>query len=457
MNIRCEETLVEVRIRDTGHRLALVLLVVVATWGLGSADDALTLEAAIAEGLANSPDAGLAYEQIVQAQGRYEEVRARVLPQIKLTGMGSRTKISLGQLAAFGLPDSIAALPPLNQYQLQFEATQLLLAWGRIGNTIGAVREGLEDADIGIKQAERQVAFGVISAFYTVLAADAGVGVSEREEQYLAARLEQVRARQSAGSASRLELLTTTAEHAGVRPRSVEAKGALEVAEADFNRVIGRPLDANVTLEQSQDHQVRLPSNERATASARRSRLEFRRLDVQRGIQKRMISIDRNMLRPDLYAFGQYGAQAAPTPADIFDSNYYGWTVGVMLDFPLFVGLENRGKARRSQSVLRELELRTQKLEQSVEVEVTSALIAVRQTGEAKRAAVHAHGAAELAFSATVEAKDVGAATALDVLDARRRLMDAERMVSQARYAHLQAVAALKYAIGADLLAPLAP
>ncbi len=119
---------------------------------------------------------------------------------------------------------------------------------GRISRGIDAARAGLDAQSADESRALADLKLEVAGAYLDVLRAQRAREVTERTTASLAAHAADVQTRFAKGLVARNQLLAAQVALADARQRTIRAQNRLDLAQAAYNRLLGRPLTAPVML-----------------------------------------------------------------------------------------------------------------------------------------------------------------------------------------------------------------
>ena len=215
-------------------------------------------------------------------------------------------------------------------------------------------------------------------------------------------------------------------------------------AEASLNRVLGRPLGLPVVAADSLAATDPLPELDAVEQAALRSRPELTTLEQQQRAAKANSALIREQaFLPDLF----FGATR-----DLMQSAGAWYTTGVSLPLPVFFWQHARGDFAETHH--RELELAAtyQDAAAAVGQDVRSAYAAAeaaqRQVGFLRDRLLPS---AREAYRVAMLSYGLGGLSALEVLDARRTMLDAQRQYADALAAANSARSDLERASGVPL------
>jgi cobalt-zinc-cadmium efflux system outer membrane protein len=255
--------------------------------------------------------------------------------------------------------------------------------------------------------------------------------------------LRKTEARFNAGTTARLDVIKARVDVAQAANDLLAADRDVANARAALNRLLGRPLGAPVAAADSLAVPPPLPDLARLEPAALGARPEIASVKSQQEGARAAISLAKEFWLPDII-FGVSRDYADPGPGVI--------TTGIALPLPIFYWEHTKGEIGEARGRAAELDatyrdVRAQ-VGQDVRVAYATAETALRQAiyirDELLPSVREAYRIASVAYG-------LGGASALEVLDARRSLLDAESQYTDALAAANGARADLERAIATPL------
>ena len=386
----------------------------------------LTRRQAIDSALAHNPQLRVAREQVAQARARAVETAAFPDPTLSgdLTGQTSATafRSNTGSDVAIGL-----ALPFPTKFLLR----------RRIGSA------DADAAQFNYDQLRQQTASQAAQSYDALIVqlrhrADLVEGDSLARDF-----LQKTRVRFEAGSVPRLDVLKAQVDLAQAENALLANQRDVANARAALNRLLGRPLGAGVEAADSLSVPPELPPLDSLIAQALARRPELLGLTRQRAGAGAATALAQQYWLPDLGLSVEKNLSQG-TPGT--------YTTGIGFTVPLFFWNHQRGEVAESKHRERELEAAYTDLEAEVEEDVrttyASAATALQQAVYLRDQLLPE---ARRAYEIALTSYGLGGSSTLDVLDARRTLLDAESQYAEALGLANDARADLERAISASL------
>jgi len=301
----------------------------------------------------------------------------------------------------------------------------------------------LKVAEFDYAQLRQQVASETAQGYDALLVAMKHREDLEQAKKLAEEFLAETRARFSAGTVPRLDVLKAEVELDGADNDLIANTGAIAAARAALNRLLGRnggaPVEATDTLE--------IPGSiaaiEALEKMAEESRPELRSVAAQIEGARAATHLAKQYWLPDLAVSLERNA------ANGIQTTY---TTAVGFGFPLFFWQHNAGELAAARHREEELNATASDVRSQVSVEVetayTNASTALRQAIFIRD---HLLPEAREVYRIASASYRLGGSSALELLDAKRTLLDAEEQYAEALGAANDAQAALELAVGNPL------
>lgn len=378
------------------RRLIASTLVLAASTGVARAQSSLSLSDAIARALAHNLDARAAEVAERQADARVTQARAGYLPAVDVTESWQRGNqpvfVFSSLLAQRQFAASDFAIPALNHP----EAINNL----RVGVTVDqaifdpATRAGVRAASLGrdLATTSREVvahdlAVAVTNAYGAVLAADAATRAAGTAVEAASADVEIARNRRDAGVVTDADVLQIEVYVARSREQQIRSRADAAVARARLNQLLGEPLDASITLDETPAADaLATPALPELEAAALASRPDVKVSSLQEQMAHAAVEAARASFLPRVYAQGGWEANGGT-----WGSRASSWMVGAVARVNLFRGFADQARlaeARQTES-LRALEREKAETAARLDVRIAVARLDAARAAEAvSRAAV---------------------------------------------------------------------
>ena len=390
----------------------------------------LSRRQAIAEALAHNPGLLASRQQVEQA--RAQVVIARALPdptfaadvagQTRVLDPGSGNASDIGVGWTFPFP---------GKTRLKGEVAKTALA----------------AAEFTLEQLRQSVASQTAQAYDAILVALRHADDLRQGKELALDFLAKTKSRFLAGTVPKVDVVKAQVDVSQAENDLIANERGLATARASLNRLLGRTGGAPLETRDSLEVPASIAELEALERLAQGSRPELKSLEIQRQGARAATRLAREYWVPDVnLTLTRNAMDGAPTS----------FTTGVGFGFPIFLKQHREGEVaaalHREEELAADVRDTTVQISLDVRTAFATASTSLRQAiflrdellpeaGEVYRVASVSYG--------------LGGSSALELLDAKRILLDAEKQFADALGAANDAQAALELAVGAPL--PPAP
>lgn len=450
------------------RRLAVAVMAL-ASWVGVSAQQTqtitLTLDEAVSIALSDNPTIKVANLEIERQKYERKQTEANLWPQLSATGqyLYAIEKQSMAKGLSFGADNTISASGNLN----------MALFAPSVYAALNMNKIQLENAVEQARASKITLVAEVKKAYFNILLAEQSIKVLHASEANIEETVENTRNMYKAGLAAEYDLLTAEVQLSNLRPTIIQTENSVEIAKLLLKMYLGLPQETEVevtgTLDEFRDAVLAGGANLQTDYS---ENTDLRTLDINLKMLNAQKRLANSARIPTIAAFmqGSYtgndsrnplssmmggGAGAGSgTGAGTSTKNEFWWqypiNVGVQVSIPIFAGFANTSKVKSIQNSIRQLEMQRDYLEESIYVQVRSALntlITARETMLANEKTVVQ---AQKAFDIAQTRYTAGAGTILEVNSAELQLTRSSLNYSQAIYDYLSAKADYDKIIGKE-------
>ena len=411
----------------------------------------LTLDAAIAQGLANSMRLA-ELQSRTDAAAAVEAARAAArLPLVALQGGYTRTNhVDEFVVVQPGLGLQVLYPDEPDNYRARLDLQWPIYTAGRTGALERAARAEREAAGEDLAAARADLRLEITSAFWALVTARETERVLERSLASIDAHVRDLRNRLDQGLIPPNDVLSAEAQQAQERLLSIEAGNRRAISEANLRRLLGMDGSQSIEPQAVLDVPPQPAANAQALVKeALDNRAERRALEDRADAARARVDAAAAGARPQIgvgagYDYARPNPRIFPRIGEWKDS----WDVSVNVSWSIWDAGRNRAERAEAQALASAVAARVTDFERQLafevaqrrlELESSRAAIAVANTGV--RAAVEARRVVGERFNA-------GVATSTDVLDAESDLMQAELSLTRALANVRLAEAQLERAVG---------
>jgi outer membrane protein len=413
----------------------------------------LTLEDAIARGLANSQRLAELDAREAAAAASEAGRRAAGLPTVSLLGGYMRTNhVDEFSVIQPGPPARVQVVYPdiPDTYRARIDLQWPIYTGGRLGALERAARAEREASGADLEAARADLRLEITRAFWALVTARETEEVVAGALAGMDAHVNDLRSRLEQGLIPPNDLLSADAQRSRQRVLAVEAANTRRVVEADLRRLMGEehagPFEPAVRLDAP-----RLPAApaDELIRQAREGRPEREALEARTAAARAREEAAAASRKPQVAMNGGYD-YASPNPRFFPRSDRWedSWDVGVNLSWTLWDGGRRAAERAEAAASTRAIESRMGEFDRSVAFEVRQRRLELESSHAAIAAADDGVRAATEALRVVRERFNAGVVTSTDVLDAEvarlQAALDRTRALAGARLAE----ARLRRAVG---------
>ncbi|HSD74393.1 MAG TPA: TolC family outer membrane protein [Steroidobacteraceae bacterium] len=436
------------------------------------------LSAVLAASAVQAADLLEVYERAVQNDPLIREAEANrlasreskpralgaLLPQIEATGAigqsdseGSQTFLSRGSLTDPNAPPIVNVTDQetdadFQQYRLQL--TQTVFRWDQ-WKTLQQANSQVAQAEADYAAAQQDLMLRTAQRYFDVLAAEDTLQSVTTARDAISRQLEQADKRFEVGLIAITDVQEAKAAFDNANALVIQSKRNLATAHELLRELTGDPFHDLSKLSESMPLKTPDPQDENQwvkTAMEQNLALTSSRLAAE--IARDTISIRRSGHFPSLdLVLSRVGQDFDATqvndgvegPADSDNTNDQ---ISLQVLFPIYSGGTVQSGVREAVYLHRAARERLERTARETERATRDAYLGVLSELSRVQALKQALESSRTALQATEAGYEVGTRTAVDVLDARRRLAEAETNYARSRYDYLINVVRLKLAAG---------
>lgn len=429
------------------------LILVSLAWSPLAGADMLSRADAVRTALKANPEVLKSREQIKLFDGRIAEEKAAALPNI--TSFGTVYRYSDPAFLNSPSLDSLTAglgavLKPVasNIFEGGLEVRQTLYSF-KLGKAIRAAHLARQLGGAELRRAEQQIALETVQAYNALLFATELVRVQKNALEQKERHLEITRNRRAAGVATELEVLRAQVNVENQRAEQTRAEGSVELARAQLNALMIRPMDSPITTTDTLKYEAANFTPEEVIREALASRPDLEVAELSQGVREQLIGVAKAETKPSVDFIGNFG-RSTRKPENFFGNDYSKWTAAVNLRFPIFDGRRAAGRMAQAEAEAGKARQDRLALENRIRLQAVDAMVKLNLAARLITAAQLNVTQAAKAFEMTEANYKYGAATALDVTDAQNALLQAEITLAQALQQHADARALVNFMMGRD-------
>jgi len=305
-------------------------------------------------------------------------------------------------------------------------------------------------AQAALTNQEFQIALQTKQAFYTALAADELVRVSERSIQRAEEQLRMSRDKLAAGSAIRSDTLQAMVELGNAQLQLLQAQTGRSTAEANLARLIGVDGSVRAVADSGLLRPVVVDTVElRALAVGQAPSVV--QADAAVKVAEASVAVARSTYFPSISA--SYSRSWSGAPVDTSSSWDWrsSWSASLRFSWTLFNGFSREASMTRSVSSRNVARSQADDARRAVQAQLTQYLASLASAQQSVAIAQASLAAATEGLRVQQERYGLGMATIVDVLTSQISLDQAEVDIVRARFDYLTAKAQIEALVGREL------
>ncbi|ENM3920921.1 outer membrane channel protein TolC [Vibrio cholerae] len=303
-------------------------------------------------------------------------------------------------------------------------------------------------ADSQYAAAQQGLILRVAKAYFEVLRAQDNLEFVRAEKAAVGRQLEQTKQRFEVGLSAITDVHDAQAQFDGVLADEVLAKNSLTNSYEALREITGQEYSKLAVLDTKRFAASRTTeSSEALIEKAQQQNLSLLAARINQDVARDSISLASSGHLPSLTLDGgyNYGNNNAKNTSS---EEYNDFKIGVNLKVPLYTGGNTTSLTKQAEFAYVAASQDLEAAYRSVVKDVRAYNNNINASIGALRAYEQAVISAKSALEATEAGFDVGTRTIVDVLDSTRRLFDANKNLSNARYDYILSVLQLRQAIG---------
>lgn len=403
------------------------------------------LDAYVSEALAHNSDVQLAAARVRQSRGALDAARTNLLPTVDLTVAGARKRTS-DETRQAGQP-KIG-----NNFTGGFTVAYEIDLFGRLAAEREAAAQGLAASEYGQEVTRIAVAAQTARAYFSLRALDADEALYTRTLATRDELLALQKRRLDAGVIGPYAYALVEAERASVAAALPVIRAAREQAEVSLSLLLGRSPRELAERQPERGADVEALALVPEIPAGLHSELLLRRPDVraaeaQLNAASANVEAARARWFPTISLTGFLGGESGSL-SDLISSAAKTWNVAGMVAQPL-VGLARISADVDQATALRDqAELSYRQTARQAYADALSSLSAARGSREALAATVNLRDSRVKVHELAVKTFQAGQTSRLDLLDAERERLSAERQLVSARRERLVSLVDVYQALG---------
>ena len=387
---------------------------------------ALSLDEAVAIGLAGQPQIQARLFDYAAARHRVTQALAPMLPQVTGSVVATRSQQTiLSTSPTTNITTPVQINRDLNQTLFaQVALSQLLFDFGK---TLAATDAARKLATVALESVELQrqlISLAVKEAYTNINFSQRLITVAQAQFDRAQLNLRSARGFYEVGTRPKSDVVRAEVDVANARVDLIRGRNAERLARVALNTAMGIDVDLPT---QVQDNLVYEPvqfDRPQLRAEALRQRPEHRQAKLQVDVTEAQERLAFRNFLPNLFGTGAYGGTRS-------ELNPF-WSLGLSLSWTLFDGGNLVGRYQEARANLDAAQARVKASELDIIQNVEQAEIVAEEAQERIQAAQAAVASAEENFRLAQGRFDAGVGTILELTDAQLALTQSQNVEAQA-------------------------
>ncbi len=445
-------------LRRSSARVKLRNLAFAAIAGMAvgvRAEAPLSLGEAMRTALQRSEEAQLLKEKESKLDAQKSGALSGALPFVQLYANAGRGSSPFDP-SAIGVKNAPVFNPVMNRYGYGVQVNQAIYSFGRVGQAYKVADMALHSQAESNRRSRQQLELQTLDAFYGAVNARARTEVIKASLKRQGETVALMQSNFKMGAGQRSSVLLATSALKGLEPQRIRAESDADGARMALNRLVGRPVQGALELDTASAAESALPAVDTSESGIQKileSRPDLNGIQLQKEALSGIAREYRMLYLPSLGAQGKLGILAYKLNNQLTDvDKNLDWQIGVGLQWNIFDGFGQSSKAREYDSDARTLDLAGRQAWSYARIEIASSLREADAADTAYEAARQARDAAGDALQMLTEDFRSGKGQITDLLSAEEGMRNAELGVLGARYQKVRAKAALRVALGMELI-----
>jgi outer membrane protein len=395
------------------------------------------------------------------------QARGLLFPQVNVNGQWAKQNVDSNATFTQCVPDnppnptpcSVVAVPNTQKtdsdyWQYQAQVTQSLFRWDQWQALRRASAE-VAVAEATYRAAQQDLLVRVSQAYFDVLAAEDTLGAAEATLEALNRQLEQAEKRFDVGLIAITDVQESRAAHDNAVADVIASKRSLATSQELLRELTGEnyqvlvkpaeklPLDQPQPADEQSWVDQALQNNLDVVAARLNTEVASANVRVAQAGHFPTIDLFANRSKFDSNATQNNNGLTGPADSDQTQDTY-----GVQVSVPIFSGGVTHARVQEQVYLQRAAREKLEGSMRAAERQTRDSYLGVIAEKARVQALQQAVKSSQTALEATEAGFEVGTRTTVDVLDARRRLFEAQRDYARSRYDFLINIVRLESATG---------
>lgn len=342
-----------------------------------------------------------------------------------------------------------------NSHSNSITASIPIYTGGQLSGTIDQAKANYKSYALGETKAYIEMKKTATDGYFSLLQAGNMENLYQDSVNQLEEHLKNVQAQYDVGVVAKVDVLRSEVSLANAQQQLIQATNNYDVAEASLNKIIGTSLDTTLKLKDSLQYTPYENDMQYCLDYASMNRVDLEQSRLAVDAAKGAVKVAKSGFLPKVNASAgeAWGGSGSNWPGDDKEN----WTVGISASMNIFDSGVTLSKVHAAEEKLLQAEETYRDTVNSVELEVRSNYLGLREAEKRISTTQVAVAKAEEDFHIAQVRYMAGVGTNLDVIDAQVALTEARTNFVNALYDYNTSKIALETAMGVPVaVAPAA-
>lgn len=304
-----------------------------------------------------------------------------------------------------------------NEFSFSAELRQTIYSFGKVGTALDIAYEYRDFAQKNYKYQLQNILTAIRINFYNALLTQKIYEVSTESEISAESNYKETKVRYESGVVSEYDLLQAEVRWRNSIPQTISAKKNYRQTLNSLKSELGIPIADTLILNGSLEALPAMPDLP-GTEEVLNIRNDYQALLLESDMRDKNISLEFANHLPTIDGRFIY-TNSAQSDNFKYENNFDNYVAGVSLNIPIYSGGNTSAQVQKAKLEHRQSQIRVEKARDIIEMELTNAMLNIKEARERITAAERNVDTAQRAFEIAESRTENGLATQLELKDSR--------------------------------------